>query len=136
MPRRLTQTKVGTHQALKNTSYESTVVSWLMHDGWQVFLPILDNGHQTDILISDGPNYYRIQVKTVEASGDAPDAVETELLSHTMSEEIISGYEYWKKNMGGPLAPIDVSNAILCAYNQPQNVCIREIVLAATKQQP
>jgi hypothetical protein len=41
-----------------------------MQDGWQVFTPILDNGHQTDILISDGPNYHRIQVKTVEASGD------------------------------------------------------------------
>ncbi|MDH3979005.1 MAG: hypothetical protein OEU91_00680 [Gammaproteobacteria bacterium] len=70
MPRRLTETKSGTHQALKNTSYESIVVSWLMQDGWQVFLPILDHGHQTDILISDGPNYFRIQVKTVEASGD------------------------------------------------------------------
>ena len=46
------------------------VISWLMYDGWQVFTPILDNGHQTDILISDGPNYYRIQIKTVEASGE------------------------------------------------------------------
>ena len=70
MPRRLTQTKSGTHQALKNTSFESMVVSWLMQDGWQVFIPILDHGHQTDLLISDGPNYYRIQVKTVEATGD------------------------------------------------------------------
>ncbi len=70
MPRRMTATKEGTHQAMKNTSYESIVVSWLMQDGWQVFLPILDNGHQTDILISDGPNYHRIQVKTVEAKGD------------------------------------------------------------------
>lgn len=70
MPRRMTATKGGTHQALKNTSYESVVISWLMQDGWQVFTPILDNGHQTDILISDGPNYHRIQVKTVEASGD------------------------------------------------------------------
>ena len=41
-----------------------------MHDGWQVFVPILDHGHQTDILISDGPNYYRIQVKTVGAKGE------------------------------------------------------------------
>lgn len=40
-----------------------------MQDGWQVFIPILDNGHHTDILISDGPNYHRVQVKTVEASG-------------------------------------------------------------------
>lgn len=70
MPRRLTVTKEGTHRALKNVSFESIVVSWLMQDGWQIFTPILDHGHQTDILISDGPNYYRIQVKTVEASGD------------------------------------------------------------------
>lgn len=66
----------------------------------------------------------------------APGAVETELLSHTTSSEIISGYEAWKTDMGGVLAPIDVSNAILYAYNQPQNVCIREVVLAPTKQQP
>jgi hypothetical protein len=45
MPRRLTQTKAGTHQALKNTSFESMVVSWLMQDGWQIFLPVLDHGH-------------------------------------------------------------------------------------------
>jgi len=68
VPRRLTATKEGTHEVLKNYSFESLVVSWLMQDGWQVFIPVLDNGHQTDILISDGPNYHRIQVKTVEAS--------------------------------------------------------------------
>ena len=70
MPRRLTQTKPGTRQAMKNTSYESRVVSWLMQDGWQVFLPVLDHGHQTDILISDGPNYFRVQVKTIGAKGE------------------------------------------------------------------
>ncbi|MAZ88562.1 MAG: hypothetical protein CL693_13045 [Cellvibrionaceae bacterium] len=70
MPRRMTSTKSGTHQVLKNSSFESLVVSWLMQDGWQVFTPVLDNGHQTDILISDGPNYHRIQVKTVEAAGE------------------------------------------------------------------
>ncbi|QCU89694.1 hypothetical protein [Thiomicrorhabdus sediminis] len=70
MPRRLTQTKTQTHQAMKNSSYESEVISWLMQDGWQVFIPMLDHGHRTDILISDGPNYYRIQVKTIEASGE------------------------------------------------------------------
>jgi hypothetical protein len=31
---------------------------------------MLDNGHQTDLLISDGPNFFRIQVKTVEAKGE------------------------------------------------------------------
>ena len=70
MSRRMTSTKSGTHQVLKNSSFESMVVSWLMQDGWEVFTPMLDNGHQTDILISDGPNYHRIQIKTVEASGE------------------------------------------------------------------
>ena len=46
------------------------VVSWLTQDGWQVFSPVLDNGHQTDILISDGPNYHRLQVKTTDAISD------------------------------------------------------------------
>jgi len=68
MPRRQTKTKQGTRYALKNFSFESRVVSWLMHDGWQIFTPVIDHGHQTDILISDGPKYYRIQVKTVDAS--------------------------------------------------------------------
>ena len=67
MPTRRTQTKIGTHQVLRNISYESRVISWLLHDGWQIFNPLVDHGHQTDILVSDGPNYYRVQVKTVEA---------------------------------------------------------------------
>jgi len=54
---------------MKNTAYESIVKAWLMQDGWQVFSPELDHGHQTDVLISDGEHYYRIQVKTVGASG-------------------------------------------------------------------
>ncbi|MBW3139201.1 group I intron-associated PD-(D/E)XK endonuclease [Ferrimonas balearica] len=70
MPRRMTYTAEGTHQTLKNTAYESMVISWLMQDGWQVFIPILDNGHQTDILISDGPNFHRIQVKTLEPGSE------------------------------------------------------------------
>ena len=70
MPRRLTATKEGTLQTLKNTSYEMKVVGWLMQDGWQVFTPVLDNGHSTDILISDGPNYHRIQIKTVDAAAE------------------------------------------------------------------
>lgn len=70
MPTRKTATKKGTHAILKNAAFESRVISWLMQDGWEVFTPMLDNGHQTDILISDGPNYHRIQVKTVEAKGE------------------------------------------------------------------
>ena len=70
MPRRKTVTKATTHQAMKNASYESKLAGWLMQDGWQLFSPVLDHGHKTDILISDGPNYYRIQVKTIAAKND------------------------------------------------------------------
>ena len=66
----------------------------------------------------------------------APGAVETELLSHTTSEEIIQGYEAWKGSMGGVIVPEDIARSISFVYNQPQNVCIRELVIAATRQQP
>ncbi|WP_283132304.1 SDR family oxidoreductase [Enterovibrio norvegicus] len=66
----------------------------------------------------------------------APGAVETELLSHTTSDEIKAGYESWKEDMGGILAADDIANAVTYAYSQPQNVCVREIVLTATRQQP
>ena len=66
----------------------------------------------------------------------APGAVETELLSHTSSAEIKAGYQVWKEDMGGVLAPEDVAGAVSYAYQQPQGVCIREIVLAPTRQQP
>ena len=66
----------------------------------------------------------------------APGAVETELLSHTSDESIKRGYQAWKDDMGGlVLRPEDVAQAIRFAYQQPQSVCIREIVLAATRQQ-
>ncbi|WP_434985290.1 SDR family oxidoreductase [Pseudomonas protegens] len=65
----------------------------------------------------------------------APGAVETELLSHTTDEAIKAGYQAWKQDMGGTvLSADDVAGAIAFAYQQPQQVCIREIVLAATRQ--
>jgi len=63
-------TAIGTHQVLKSSSFESRVISWLMQYGWQIFTPVLDNSHQTDMLISDVPHYYRIQVKTIDAKSD------------------------------------------------------------------
>jgi len=65
----------------------------------------------------------------------APGAVETELLSHTTSDEIKAGYEDWKKDIGGVIAPETIAEVALFAFEQPQNVCVREIVLAATRQQ-
>ncbi|MEN5313499.1 SDR family oxidoreductase [Pseudomonas koreensis] len=74
---------------------------------------------------------HNVRVTTI-----APGAVETELLSHTTDEAIKTGYQAWKQEMGGTvLSAEDVATAITYAYEQPQGVCIREIVLAATRQQ-
>ena len=64
----------------------------------------------------------------------APGAAETELLSHTSSDEIKDNYTEWKKSMDGVLIADDVAKCIEFAYTQAQNVCIREIVVATTKQ--
>lgn len=77
-----------------------------------------------------------VAASNVRVTTIAPGAVETELLSHTSSQSIKDDYEAWKEEMGGVLAADDVARAVLFAYQQPQNVCIREIALAPTKQQP
>lgn len=66
----------------------------------------------------------------------APGAVETELLSHTTSDDIRGDYQAWKEEISGVLAAEDIANAVEYAYQQPQNVCVREIVIAATRQEP
>lgn len=65
----------------------------------------------------------------------APGVVETELLSHTTSEEIKDEYEKGKKEMGQTLKPEDIAQSVLFAYQQPQAVCIREIVICPTGQE-
>jgi len=76
-----------------------------------------------------------VAADNVRVTTIAPGAAETELLSHTTSEAIKSGYEQWKQGMGGAMDAEDVARAVVYAYQQPQQVCIREIVIAATKQQ-
>lgn len=66
----------------------------------------------------------------------APGAVETELLSHTSDEAIIENYEAWKDSMGGVIVADDIARSIEFVYEQPQNVNIRELVIAATRQEP
>ncbi|CAF0833226.1 unnamed protein product [Adineta steineri] len=65
----------------------------------------------------------------------APGVVETELLSHTTSKEIVSDYQDWKKQMAEPLVSEDIANSMIFAYQQPQRVCIREILICPTKQE-
>lgn len=71
-----------------------------------------------------------VRVITIE-----PGAVDTELLSHTTDEGIKAGYNDWKQEMGGVLTADTIAEAIGFAYGQPQSVCIRELVVCATRQQ-
>lgn len=59
-----------TKQFCENVSFENQVEAWLLHDGWEVFKPNVDHGSKTDVLISDGNLYYRIQVKSLDIYND------------------------------------------------------------------
>lgn len=63
-----------------------------------------------------------------------PGAVDTELIGHTTNPDIVNGYEEWKASMGGVLAADDIARAATFMYEQPQNVNIRDITLAPTRQ--
>lgn len=63
-----------------------------------------------------------------------PGIVETELLSHTTDNTIKTNYQKTKDTIGDLLITDDIADIISYAYNQPQSVCIREILVAATKQ--
>jgi NADP-dependent 3-hydroxy acid dehydrogenase YdfG len=71
----------------------------------------------------------------VRVSTIAPGVVETELLSHTTSDEIKNNYEAWKSTLPYVLQPDDVAQAALYLYMQPQQICIREMVITATAQE-
>lgn len=65
----------------------------------------------------------------------APGAAETELLGHTTSDSIKEGYQEWKATMGGiSMNPKYVAESVKFMYDLPQEVIIRELLIAATKQ--
>lgn len=65
----------------------------------------------------------------------APGVVETPLLSHTSNEDIKSNYNDWKKTIEGGLDAAKIADCVYFAYQMPQEVCVREIVIAKTKQE-
>ncbi|MEG0328021.1 MAG: SDR family oxidoreductase [Erysipelothrix sp.] len=65
----------------------------------------------------------------------SPGAAETELLSHTTNDAIKDGYVEWKETMGGKaMDPKYVAEVVSMMVNMPQEVSIREVVIAPTKQ--
>ncbi|MBZ6477819.1 SDR family oxidoreductase [Streptomyces griseocarneus] len=64
----------------------------------------------------------------------APGYAATELSSHITDAGTREAYQAAEASLEGGLTADDVARAILYAYRQPQNVCVREIVLAKTGQ--
>ncbi|MFD2307649.1 SDR family oxidoreductase [Enterococcus termitis] len=65
----------------------------------------------------------------------APGAAETELLTHVTDQDAADTYESWKASMGGvTLDPIYVAKTVKYMYELPQEVSIREVLIAATSQ--
>lgn len=69
---------------------------------------------------------FNVRVITV-----APAATNTELVTHTTSEQY---QKDWWAMVGATLKAEDVARMILFAYQQPQEVCVREIVVSPTGQ--
>ncbi|MBO0481355.1 SDR family NAD(P)-dependent oxidoreductase [Candidatus Enterococcus courvalinii] len=71
----------------------------------------------------------------VRVSLVAPGAAETELLTHVTDTSALSDYQAWKETMGGiTLDPVHVAEVVKFIYDMPQEVNIREIDIAATRQ--
>lgn len=71
----------------------------------------------------------------VRVSVIAPGVVETALLKHTTDDKIKNDYVKMKKNMGGGIDAENIAMAVEFIYRFPQNVCVREVVIAPTKQE-
>ena len=73
--------------------------------------------------------------QNVRISLVAPGAAETELLTHVTDQSALTDYQSWKESMGGiTLDPKHVAETVKFIYDMPQEVNIREIDLAATRQ--
>lgn len=73
--------------------------------------------------------------QNVRISLVAPGAAETELLTHVTDQSALTDYQSWKDSMGGiTLDPKHVAETVKFIYDMPQEVNIREIDIAATRQ--
>ncbi len=73
---------------------------------------------------------YNVRVLSI-----CPGAVGTELLGNTTDQGIIDGYNDWKEAVGATnITPADVARTIKYAYEMPQSVSLREIIITDTMQ--
>lgn len=66
----------------------------------------------------------------------APGMVYTELLDNGCEESARQGWLDYAKEIGGALDPKSIAQTVLFSYQMPQEVCVREIVVCPTGQEP
>lgn len=65
----------------------------------------------------------------------SPGIVETEVLDHVTDLDTLRGYRENKVRIGGGISADSVAQAMLFAYQLPQNVLIQEICMTPTRQE-
>lgn len=64
----------------------------------------------------------------------APGMVDTDILDQTRDERLVAAYQRGREMVGKRLDPEDVADLIVYAYQAPQHVCLRELVICPTGQ--
>ena len=64
----------------------------------------------------------------------SPGLVDSELTYGTSNTQILEAREIYRESIGGALQGDDIARGILFAYQQRQNLCVWELVMAPTKQ--
>lgn len=64
----------------------------------------------------------------------APGNVKTEIWDRAVPDEMKSHHSAYQRKPFENLDPEDIARAIFFAYEQPQNVCIREMIICPTRQ--
>jgi NADP-dependent 3-hydroxy acid dehydrogenase YdfG len=64
----------------------------------------------------------------------SPGLVDSELTNGTSNTQILEARVIYRESIGGALQGDDIARGILFAYQQPQNLCVWELVMAPTKQ--
>jgi len=66
----------------------------------------------------------------------APGMVETDLVNGSTDADAREGWWAYANQIGGALKPESIAQSILFAYQMPQSVCVREMIVCPTRQEP
>lgn len=77
-----------------------------------------------------------VSSKNVRLITIAPGMVETDLVNHTSHDAARDGWWKYAEQIGGALKPESIADAILWSYRMPQSVCVREMIICPTRQEP